>query len=33
MSDDGAVFITGFRHIALNLLKNEKTIKGGIKRK
>ncbi len=31
--DDGAEILAGFRHIALNLLKNEKTFKGGIKRK
>ncbi len=31
--DDSAEVLAGFRHIALNLLKNEKTFKGGIKRK
>ena len=30
---DAAEILSGFRHIALNLLKNEKTFKGGIQRK
>ncbi len=30
---DGAEILSGFRHISLNLLKNEKTFKGGIARK
>ena len=30
---DAAEILSGFRHIALNLLKNDKTFKGAIQRK